>query len=97
MRKRLPATSRAGPLARLVVLFFLALVLFLPASSFAAPTLDGVIDSDYFKYGIAGNYYGFTPGASARLYVIDKTTVDPDYVWLACIGFSTCRFELLRL
>lgn len=62
------------------ILFF---VLLFSTVSVNAVTLDGIIDSDYYSHGIASRYYGFTEGASAILYVIDDTSIDTDYVWLA--------------
>lgn len=66
--------------------FMLGLVVGIPTALAAGPPiLDGLVDDVYLSHGYAINYEGFYPEASATLYVIDDTSVDTTYIWLAWV------------
>ena len=48
----------------------------------AAPVLDGVLDAEYFSHGRSYDYESFVPEGTARLYVIDDVSIDPNNIWL---------------
>ncbi len=51
----------------------------------APPSLDGLMDGVYASSGYSIDYEGFYPQASATLHVIDDTSVDPTYIWVAWV------------
>lgn len=55
--------------------------------AFAAgpPILDGLVDDVYLSDGYSIDYEGFYAQARATLYIIDDTSVDNSYIWLAWV------------
>lgn len=66
------------------LLFFGAAV---PATG--EPILDGVVDPEYLIYGVTLDYQSYLPQGTAKLYVLDNTSVDSNYVWLAWVVGKT--------
>jgi hypothetical protein len=83
----------------LSVLFFVFILILssgtMPVFGQTAPTLDGWLDDVYKSHGRAYSYSGFYLNANAILYIIDDTTIDPTYVYIAWVidrGFNDASY-----
>lgn len=59
------------------------------------PTLDGWLDNVYKSHGRSFSYSGFYLNANATLYIIDDTTIDPTYIYIAWVidkGFNDASY-----
>ena len=54
-----------------------------PLPAPAPPTLDGNLDDVYFQRGFNTDYVANVSNSTARLYQIDDTCIDPDFIYLA--------------
>ena len=79
--------NRVGYGIKAVLFFVIALIglVSAPALAQSAPTLDGFVDEVYYSHGYSVDYAGFYPEARAVLYVLDDTSIDANYVYIAWV------------
>lgn len=83
----------------LSVIFFMFMLIFaggtMPAFGQSTPTLDGWLDPVYKSHGRSYSYSGFYLNANATLYIIDDSSIDPTYVYIAWVidrGFNDASY-----
>ncbi|UCH92630.1 MAG: hypothetical protein JSV88_20360 [Candidatus Aminicenantes bacterium] len=83
----------------LVVIFFGIISILaggaMPVFGQAPPNLDGWLDDVYKSHGKSYSYSGFYLNANAILYIIDDTSIDPTYVYIAWVidrGFNDASY-----
>jgi len=83
----------------LTVIFFVCMAILagsaLPVFGQSAPTLDGWLDDVYKSHGRSYSYSGFYLNANAILFIIDDTSIDPTYVYIAWVidrGFNDASY-----